>query len=103
MAKVKSPAQTAALGKGHKYLGHFRKAKYLNDGHNTDGKMDWNIRTPDNKVIPAEGTVYSDSHPNLNTDIGRKTDIKQRGRVDDIDPGMSKNPDEVRKPKTRKM
>ncbi len=37
--KVKSPAETANLGPNHKYLGHFRKAKNLNRGHNDSGGL----------------------------------------------------------------
>lgn len=33
--KVKSAHETAGIGKGHKYLGHFAKAKNINKGHNT--------------------------------------------------------------------
>ena len=34
--KIKSPAETAQLGKSHAYLGHFAKAKHINRGHNSD-------------------------------------------------------------------
>lgn len=38
--KVKSAHETACIGKGHKYLGHYAKAKHINRGHNSSGKID---------------------------------------------------------------
>lgn len=35
--KIKSPHETAGIGKLHGYLGHFAKAKHINRGHNSDG------------------------------------------------------------------
>lgn len=34
--KIKSAHETAGIGPGHRYLGHFAKPKYINQGHNSD-------------------------------------------------------------------
>jgi 4-aminobutyrate aminotransferase-like enzyme len=38
--KVKTAAETAGLHEGHNYLGHFKQAKHINRGHNSNGVID---------------------------------------------------------------
>ena len=60
--KVKTPFETAGIGKGHRYLGHFAKAKHINRGHNTD-PYDTPV-TPE-KPLPGDKATLAQFDDNL--------------------------------------
>lgn len=56
--KVKSAHETAGIGHGHRYLGHFAKAANINRGHNSSGKIDpYETGAPANKLKGDEPTL----------------------------------------------
>ncbi len=80
--KVKNAAQTAALGKGHRYLGHFKKDKYINEGHNSlDPFADAMSSTPDIKKFDDDKNMSK-----LGAALGKKKSTKVTG---DFDTDMS--------------
>lgn len=56
--KIKSPHETAGIGKLHGYLGHFAQARHINRGHND---------------TPMRGKVYSDTKPKYDEGFGLPT------------------------------
>lgn len=67
--KNRTAADVAGIGKAHKYLGHFAKAKHLNRGHNTveDGQditpetlgADYTVKSTTKKAMPKMNTDES--------------------------------------------
>src|SRR5712672_3919530 len=57
--KVKSAHATAELGKHHAYLGHFKRPKFINQGHNDLPMSDRERRAK----------VYSDSDPKYDSNL----------------------------------
>lgn len=67
--KTKSAHQTAGLGKNHAYLGHFRKPRFINQGHNDLPMSDRERRAK----------VYSDSEPSYDRPLLMP---KSQGNID---------------------
>jgi hypothetical protein len=94
--KVKSAHETAGIGKGHKYLGHFAQPKYINRGHNSDRI----VVTNDEPAGPRENVLKGDepvankiSQQRLYDQMGEGI-VKQRQRDEDA---TIKAADELRK------
>jgi hypothetical protein len=58
--KVKDAHETAGIGEGHEYLGHFAKKKYINKGHN-------DVANSDGYVVPRD-----DDKDSKDTETGSK-------------------------------
>ncbi len=58
--KIKTAHETAGIGPGHRYLGHFAKPKFINQGHN-----DTPISDKEKKA-----KVYSDTEPQYDKGFG---------------------------------
>lgn len=58
--KIKSAHETAGLGKHHRYLGHFARPKFINQGHNDLPMSD----------REKKAKVYSDTEPKYDANYG---------------------------------
>ncbi len=69
--KTKTAHETAGIGPGHRYLGHFAKPRFINQGHN-DTPMNEKKGTVTIVEAPSakQGRAFNDTEPTYDKGFG---------------------------------